>query len=650
MIAGVHTGVSHTTVTRDQVCLILRLEILKLVTHVFRRGATYTWRRRIPQDCGNLRKNSYIQISLRTNDPKTAQRVGGILHGESEKVFELMSSSQLSQKDAKAWLERIVREEIQRIDRRRLVELDDKLVNASEDNLLMDKLAGHAYRLLAEKGGSAAFDPSKDTRIAAENFTDGALKRGRDLLDLFGKDFWSDSRYTRTKAQYSEFSGHAGMSGLEYFELRRLMLKGKAIAYAASLSKTESSFDDSVDATVNEITRGQTGGTDLFEPDTATDLSAPPMPVTAKPAETLQANAYSSQISDIVRRLIERMRRDGATEKSCRQLEQVFSLFHEITEIGDVRNLRQHHLSLYIDTLAELPKSYRKSPKDREKSIGEILTDASSLPEDRKGLADNTVIRNLTFVSKMLKRAKSEGHLSGYEFELSDLKPRRRKRARDERRPFTKKDVQDIFENPLWIGCVSKVRRRTPGEKIIRDGRYWVPLVAALTGARREEIAGLSAQEVVEVDGIWCLQITENENRRLKNMQSERHVPIHSQLIELGFLEYAAKHRKLKGDLFPELKPSRDRTSYGDQIDNLFRKIMQQQVTDPSQKTFHSFRHYVTDVLNNLPNIKPSYRDDLLGHLSSSIGSARYGSGTSVSNLKDVVECVPRISPLLETD
>ena len=55
-----------------------------------------------------------------------------------------MSSSQLSQKDAKAWLEHVVREELLRIDRRRLVELDDKHANASGGNLLMDKLAGHA--------------------------------------------------------------------------------------------------------------------------------------------------------------------------------------------------------------------------------------------------------------------------------------------------------------------------------------------------------------------------------------------------------------------------------------------------------------------------------------------------------------------------
>ena len=46
---------------------------MRLVTHVFRRGAIYTWRWRIPQDSRILRKNSYFQISLRTNDPNVGE-------------------------------------------------------------------------------------------------------------------------------------------------------------------------------------------------------------------------------------------------------------------------------------------------------------------------------------------------------------------------------------------------------------------------------------------------------------------------------------------------------------------------------------------------------------------------------------------------
>ena len=107
------------------------------------------------------------------------------MHGESERVFELMSSASLSQNDAKAWLEHAVREELIRINRRRLVELDDRQPNTFESNRLLDELATHSYRLLADKGANAALDPNKDAKIATRKYSEVNLARGRDMLDLF---------------------------------------------------------------------------------------------------------------------------------------------------------------------------------------------------------------------------------------------------------------------------------------------------------------------------------------------------------------------------------------------------------------------------------------------------------------------------------
>lgn len=72
------------------------------------------------------------KISLKTYDPVNSREIGGILHSESEWVFELMSSASLSQSEARAWLEQVVREELARINRLRLVELDDRKPDAFE--------------------------------------------------------------------------------------------------------------------------------------------------------------------------------------------------------------------------------------------------------------------------------------------------------------------------------------------------------------------------------------------------------------------------------------------------------------------------------------------------------------------------------------
>ena len=81
---------------------------------------------------------------------------------------------------------------------------------------------------------------------------------------------------------------------------------------------------------------------------------------------------FSSNFAEIIDRVIQKKRRDGTKEKTIRKILQITSVFLEITGVDDVTDLRQGHIAKYVDTLAELPKSYRKSPKDREKPISDL--------------------------------------------------------------------------------------------------------------------------------------------------------------------------------------------------------------------------------------------------------------------------------------
>ncbi len=76
-----------------------------------------------------------------------------------------------------------------------------------------------------------------------------------------------------------------------------------------------------------------------------------------------------------------------------------------------------------------------------------------------------------------------------------------------------------------------------------------VPLIAAYTGARREEIAGLMPKDIIKVECTLCFDIDGNDLRRIKNLPSQRKVPIHSHLIELGFMDYVEALRT-KGSPF----------------------------------------------------------------------------------------------------
>src|SRR5262249_39312410 len=86
------------------------------------------------------------------------------------------------------------------------------------------------------------------------------------------------------------------------------------------------------------------------------------------------------------------------------------------------------------------------------------------------------------------------------------------------RRPFTVEEVRDLLS------------------KLPTDGPVrWILLLLAYTGARLAEVAGLRQQDVSEQDGVSYLDIRPHESRSLKTKASRRHVPIHSELLRLGF-------------------------------------------------------------------------------------------------------------------
>lgn len=96
-----------------------------------------------------------------------------------------------------------------------------------------------------------------------------------------------------------------------------------------------------------------------------------------------------------------------------------------------------------------------------------------------------------------------------------------------------------------------------PQQRYLRPHYYWSPLLELYTDARIEELCQLHLNDIRKVDGIWCFDINDNTpDKKLKSPASKRLVPIHTRLIELGFLDYK---KRVKGTrLFPELKRRRD--------------------------------------------------------------------------------------------
>jgi hypothetical protein len=162
-----------------------------------------------------------------------------------------------------------------------------------------------------------------------------------------------------------------------------------------------------------------------------------------------------------------------------------------ITKVSDIRQVRQAHLSMFRDILQKQPKSWGKGPKDAEMSWDQVIARAGTLPADQVGLAISTINRHLDVFAQILARAEDDGIALDPKLNVKELRLRENKRSRDKRTGFPEADLNRLFQHTIWTGCKSGRLRNTSGRRIIKDGLYWVPLIAAYIGARREEISGL---------------------------------------------------------------------------------------------------------------------------------------------------------------
>jgi integrase len=123
-----------------------------------------------------------------------------------------------------------------------------------------------------------------------------------------------------------------------------------------------------------------------------------------------------------------------------------------------------------------------------------------------------------------------------------------------QRPPWSRSDVETILSSPIHTGNGGSKRRLMRGSNIYHDAGYWAVPCVALSALRQNEFLGLLTDEVIDDHAVPHLIIQPNYLRELKNESSERVIPIHPRLIDLGFLDYVKRMRhEGHGIVFPEL-------------------------------------------------------------------------------------------------
>lgn len=238
--------------------------------------------------------------------------------------------------------------------------------------------------------------------------------------------------------------------------------------------------------------------------------------------------------------------------------------------------------SIDRDACRELLDTFRRLPSNSEKRFPKLsVVQAATMARDKKLtsiLSPATVNGYMTKLRTLLNFALNEGWIDRNPARgLRVVDPVRR---RDKRLPFTLDQLRLTFDAPLYRGCVDDwFGYAAPGTAQPRRGRFWVSLIALFSGMRLNEVCQLDVADVQQIEGVDCFFVsagvaaTDND-KRLKTISSERFIPVHPTLREIGFMQFMAERRHAGGKkLFPELQVS-STGYYSDPFSKWFRRFL----------------------------------------------------------------------------
>ena len=293
-------------------------------------------------------------------------------------------------------------------------------------------------------------------------------------------------------------------------------------------------------------------------------------------------------------------------------------------DLEDVKRFR--------DALALLPPNYMKKASNKGISAN------TAIAANHAGicLSAKTQHKYFAMFRAILIWAENEGYLGkvpGANVKVAGLKKLLPGEQRD---PYSPDQLIKIIKSPLYTGHKSEDCRHKPGTLVVRDGYFWVPLIALHSGMRLGEILQLMKSDVKEENGIWYFDVNKGEGKSLKTASSKRRVPIHRTLIDLGLLDYVQSGQQ-SGRIFPEIKKGAD-GYHSHHFSKWWGRFAQHVGFKSSRTAFHSFRHNFLDALRAAET--PEYINKALaGHADKSV-HGQYGGGAVLSQLKTAIDKV----------
>lgn len=214
---------------------------------------------------------------------------------------------------------------------------------------------------------------------------------------------------------------------------------------------------------------------------------------------------------------------------------------------------------------------------------------------------------------------------------LGSGKPKRRL---DDNRGYSWSELVTLFSHAEFQRLRTAEGR--PGNAV-----FWIPLIAAYTGGRREELAQLYVEDIHQHEGdSWFIRVIDDRpDKSVKTDSSRREIPVHPDLIALGLLSLV-QEREPGTRVFPQLLKVSD--GFAGIVSKSWRPITQLcGVYQPGRHPLHAFRHSFKTLARE-HGIPKEVSDWITGHASGHIGDS-YGTNP-LSRMASEIRKLPSLA------
>ncbi len=343
-----------------------------------------------------------------------------------------------------------------------------------------------------------------------------------------------------------------------------------------------------------------------------TSVSNPAPLITAKPKHTL-----SKVIHEFTR---QKEVEDAWGVRAKDERKASFDLLIEIFgESYNINAIDHEQARMVKAILIKLPKNRAKNPKTRNLPLLKQVE-----VQGEETISIGSINKYLTTYGQFMSWAQKHGYVQINPFQGILLKDNKTQARKD----FSDQDIKAIVRE------LDKQR----SEGSLQDYRYWGALLGMYTGARLNEIASLTCDDVKYEEGIWYFDINdEEESKSLKTEAAKRKVPVHPDLIQAGFMVFYddAKLKRKKGDRLLDGLTFNRISKWGRKLSRWFNDQFLKEIgVKRKEKVFHSFRHTVITKLSQAEVQLPIIQN-LVGHEPNTVTTAVYTHGYALQQLQD---------------